>query len=442
MPPRPPSGDAPLAVLERKAAHKISLRLIPLLAVAYGIAYIDRINVSFAALQMNRDLHFNASVYGFGAGVFFLSYAVCEVPSNLLLLRFGARRWIARVMVTWGLIAAAMVFVSKPWEFCALRFLLGVAEAGFAPGVLYYFTLWFPQTERARAVSRYYLAIPISAMLMASISGPLLGLDGRLHFAGWQWLFLIEALPAIALGVLVFLVLPDGPADARWLSSEERTCVQNRILQEGSLASHRHTAVGETLRDPRIWTLGFFNLVTMTIGYSYTFSAPLLVKGLTGYSNSTVGLIVASISCGAAVAIIANGVFASGKRSPYFHIVMPTFVIILGCLGAGFFRTPAFVICSLALITIPHLANYSPLCAIATSFLEGKAAATGLAFMNSIGLVGGFIGPYYMGWMKDHAGSYQKGFPVLVVPCFVAVLLVLRLRQRTTSIPALAASTT
>jgi MFS transporter, ACS family, tartrate transporter len=442
MPAQQLSEDASAVVLERQTARKISLRLIPLLAVSYCIAYIDRVNVSFAALQMNRDLHFNASVYGFGAGVFFLSYAACEVPSNLLLLRFGPRRWIARVMVTWGLIAVAMVLVSRPWEFYVLRFLLGVAEAGFAPAVLYYFTLWFPQTERARAISRFYLAIPISGMFMASISGPLLGLDGRLHFAGWRWLFLLEALPAIALGILVFMILPDGPGDARWLSSEERTWVQNRIRQESNVASDRHTAIGETLRDSRIWTLGFFNLATMTTGYAYSLSAPLLIKDLTGYSNSVVGLIIASISFCVAVAIIANGAVASGKRSPYLHIVIPTFVIIFGCLGVGLFRAPALVICSLALIPIAHLANFSPLCAIATSFLEEKAAATGLALMSSIGLVGGFIGPYYMGLVKDHTGSYQKGFPFLAVPCFAAVLMILRLRRRTVSIRSLAPSTT
>jgi MFS transporter, ACS family, tartrate transporter len=296
MPPRQPSGDDSGAAFERQTARQISLRLIPLLAVSYCIAYIDRVNVSFAALQMNRDLHFSASVYGFGAGVFFLSYAACEVPSNLLLLRFGPRRWIARIMVTWGLIAAAMVLVSRPWEFYVLRFLLGVAEAGFAPAVLYYFTLWFPQTERARAISRFYLAIPISGMFMALISGPLLGLGGRLHFAGWQWLFLLEAFPAVALGILVLLILPDSPADARWLSSEALTWVQNRIQRESKIASDSRTAVGETLRDTRVWTLGFFELVTAATGYAYSLTAPLLIKGLTGYSNSVVGLIVASIS--------------------------------------------------------------------------------------------------------------------------------------------------
>jgi len=182
------------AELEEKTLRTVSLRLIPLLAVCYGVAYMDRVNVSFAALQMNRDLHFSASVYGFGAGVFFLSYALFEIPANLLLLRFGARRWIARIMVTWGLLAAGMIFVATPREFYVMRFLLGMAEAGFFPGVIYYLTLWFPREVLALTISRFYIMVPLSGILMGSISGPLLGLQGRLGIAGWQWLFLVEGL--------------------------------------------------------------------------------------------------------------------------------------------------------------------------------------------------------------------------------------------------------
>jgi MFS transporter, ACS family, tartrate transporter len=302
------------AEFARTTLRKISLRLIPLLAVCYAVAYIDRVNVSFAALQMNKDLHFSAAVYGFGAGVFFLSYAACEVPANLLLMRFGARRWIARIMVTWGFLASAMVLVTKPWEFYALRFLLGVAEAGFFPGVIYYLTLWFPQRERARAISRFYIAIPISSMLMASISGPLLGWQGRLGFAGWQWLFLVEAVPAVVLGIVVFMLLPDGPALAHWLAPEERTWVENSLKQEiGTDARLRRSSVGGALRDRRIWQLGFLLLVTSTGSYAYSLTAPLLIKEVTAFSNNRVGLIVTAIAFCTAVAVIANGTALSEK---------------------------------------------------------------------------------------------------------------------------------
>src|ERR1700761_5931344 len=206
----------------RSALRKASLRLLPLIAIGYGIAYMDRLNISFAALQMNLDLHFSASVYGFGAGLFFLSYAACEVPSNLLLVRFGARRWLARIMFTWGLLSIGMLFVKTPHQFYAMRFALGVAEAGFFPGIIYYLSRWFPARQRSRAISRFYIALPLSSVIMGSAAGALLHLQGRWSLAGWQWLFLIEGLPAIVLSIVFLLCLPDGPETAAWLNAEER----------------------------------------------------------------------------------------------------------------------------------------------------------------------------------------------------------------------------
>src|SRR5580693_3235588 len=218
----------------RSAQRKAAVHLLPLLAVGYGLAYMDRINISFASLQMNRDLHFSASVYGFGAGLFFIGYALCEVPSNLLLLRFGARRWIARIMFTWGLLAAAMLFVRTPLEFNVLRFLLGMAEAGFYPGVIFYLTLWFPARMRARAVSRFYVSLPLSSVVMGSLAGWLLGLGGKLGLAGWQWLFLLEGLPAAAFSIVILKMLPDSPAHARWLTPEEKTWLQDQLMLENA----------------------------------------------------------------------------------------------------------------------------------------------------------------------------------------------------------------
>src|ERR1700733_3717994 len=225
----PLTEEAREAAIGRSALRKASLRLLPLIGLGYGTAYMDRVNISFAALQMNRDLSFSATVYGFGAGLFFLSYAACEVPSNLLLCRLGARRWLARIMVSWGLVAMAMVFVRTPAQFYIARFILGVAEAGFFPGVIFYLTQWFPPEVRARSITRFYIAWPLSSAVMGALAGALMGLDGRLGLSGWQWLFAVEGLPAVILGVVFFFYLPDGPATARWLTEPERSAVLKRL---------------------------------------------------------------------------------------------------------------------------------------------------------------------------------------------------------------------
>ena len=428
------------ADLGQKTVHKISVRLIPLLAVCYGVYYMDRVNVGFAALQMNKDLHFTAAVYGFGAGVFFLGYAACEVPSNLLLARVGARKWIARIMVTWGLLAAAMVFVRRPWEFYTLRFLLGMAEAGFFPGVVYYLTLWFPQSQQARAFSRFYIAFPLSTVVTGLISGPLLGLQGRLGLAGWQWLFLVEALPAIVLGIVVFFILPDGPAAARWLSREEQARLIARLQEESKAkAAGCHDTMSRALRDVRVWMCGLFLIPTFAAAYSYSFTAPLVIKDITGYSNTRVGLITACISMCVAFAILLSGKLASSSVSPFVYIGGATALIILGCLGVGLFRAVPLVVCCMMLISACHNANLGPVLALAGSFLKNRGAAGGLALVNTVGIIGGFLGPYYMGLAKDFTGSYQLGFLGLALPCSFSLFLLTRLarnlRTNSSSLP-------
>ena len=429
--------EAPLSETDfaHKTYRRISFRLIPLLATCYGVAYIDRVNVSFAALQMNHDLRFSASVYGFGAGLFFLSYAACEIPANLMLLRFGARLWIARIMVSWGLISAAMVLVSKPWEFYVVRLLLGAAEAGFFPGAVYYLTVWFPHEARARAISSFYMAFPISAVLMASSSGFILDLNGHLGLAGWQWMFLIEAAPAVLLGFFVFGYLADGPADAGWLSVEERTWVTHQLESaSGKTAAVGHTTLKGALRDTRLWRISFFLIASFTAAYAYGFTAPLLIKEVTGYGNKTVGFIVASVYAFVALAIVGNGLIASRTKSPYLCIAVPATLVVLGCLGVGLFHKPALVICSLALINVFHNASYSPLLALVTSFLTKRAAAGGLALLSGLGILGGFLGPYYMGLAKGFFGSYQRGFFTLSIPTFAGLMLMLQLRKEVTAL--------
>src|SRR3984957_13523757 len=240
--------------LGRAALRKVSWRLIPLIALGYCVAYMDRVNISFAALQMNRDLHFNASIYGFGAGLFFVSYAACEVPSNLLLYRVGARRWFARIMFTWGLLAMGMLFVKTPVQFYVMRFLLGMAEAGFFPGVIFYLGQWFPQQMRARAISRFYIALPISQVLMGAIAGFLLGLQGKAGLAGWQWLFLLEGLPAIVLSIVLLIFLPCGPEEAKWLTEEERQWILHHLRPSSPVNGHS-IHIGRALLDRRVWQI-------------------------------------------------------------------------------------------------------------------------------------------------------------------------------------------
>src|SRR5450631_1187039 len=255
-----PSSDMEEAArLERigeSAQRKASWRLIPIIGIGYMLAYMDRINISFASLQMNKDLHFSASVYGFGAGLFFIGYALCEVPSNLLLLRFGARRWLARIMFTWGFLAAAMMFVRTPLEFNVLRLLLGVAEAGFFPGVLYCLMLWFPEKMRARAISRFYIALPLSSVVMGSLAGWLLGLGGKLGLAGWQWLFLVEGLPAVAFSLVILKMLPESPAKAVWLTADEKAWLDSQLKADSAKAHLKHdTGLFRVLFSPKVWMI-------------------------------------------------------------------------------------------------------------------------------------------------------------------------------------------
>jgi ACS family tartrate transporter-like MFS transporter len=410
----PPAGEDPGERVLRKAG----LRLLPLLGLGYGVAYIDRANVSFAALQMNRQLHFSASIYGLGAGLFFLGYSVFEVPSNILLLRFGARRWLARILLTWGALAAAMLLVKTPREFYLARFLLGMAEAGFFPGVIYYLAQWFPAEERARAVSRFYVAFPLGAAVMGGVAGAILRVDGRLGLAGWQWLFLMEGLPAVVLGCVFLRLLPDGPEDAPWLSAEERTWLANRLARErATVTAEAHTAHAvdpdggwpALVREPRFWQMSVFFLFMLTAGYAYTLSAPSILVQVTGWSAGDVGYLMAGFNLLAAAAMIVNAQHSDRTGERYLHVAVPFLLMGAGFAACGFSLLPWVAVPALALSTIAYSSTMGPQWAIPPSFLKGKAAARGIAAMNTIGMLGGFLGPYWMGWMKDWTGSYARG---------------------------------
>jgi MFS transporter, ACS family, tartrate transporter len=403
------------------AQRKASLRLLPVIGVGYGLSYMDRLNISFASLQMNHDLHFSASVYGFGAGLFFIGYALCEVPSNLMLLRFGAKRWLARIMLTWGLLAAAMMFVRTPLEFNVLRFLLGMAEAGFYPGVIYYLTLWFPLEMRARAVSRFYIALPLSSVAMGMVAGWLLGLSGKLGLSGWQWLFLLEGLPAAAFSLVIWKMLPDNPGKAAWLTAEEKAWLERKLKADSEKAHLGHSAgVTQALFSPKVWMMGAFFFCALTANYAYTFFAPAILQGATGWSTTHVGYLVACIGLAGAAAMLVNSAHSdrSGERSQ--HCIVPCLVMATGFLIASLASAPWLVVVALAATYLSFTAMLGPANAVPMKFLAGRAAAAGLAAMNTITMFSGFVGNYWMGVMKDYTGSYQAGLRGLVLPSLLA----------------------
>jgi MFS transporter, ACS family, tartrate transporter len=403
------------------AIRKASLRLLPVIGVGYCLAYMDRINISFASLQMNRDLHFSASVYGFGAGLFFIGYALCEVPSNLMLLRFGAKRWLARIMFTWGLLAAAMLFVRTPLEFNVLRFLLGVAEAGFFPGVIFYLTLWFPARVRARAVSRFYIALPLSSVVMGSVAGWLLGLGGKFGLSGWEWLFLLEGLPAAAFSLVILKMLPDKPAKAAWLTAEEKAWLEGQLKADGAKAHLGHSAgVMQALLEPKVWMIGAFFFFQMITSYAYSFSAPAILQGVTGWSVKNVGFLVACIGLAGAAGMLLNGAHSDRKGERAMHCIVPCVVMAAGYLTASYAKEPWLMVLALAASFTAQMSMQGPALAVPTQFLAGRAAAAGLAAMNTIAMFAGFIGPYWMGVMKDYTGNYDVGLRGLVLPSLLA----------------------
>jgi ACS family tartrate transporter-like MFS transporter len=405
----------------RSAQRKAAVHLLPLLAIGYGLSYMDRINISFASLQMNRDLHFSASVYGFGAGLFFIGYALCEVPSNLLLLRFGARRWLARIMFTWGLLAAATMFVRTPLEFNVLRFLLGMAEAGFYPGVIFYLTLWFPARMRARAVSRFYISLPLSSVVMGSLAGWLLGLGGKLGLAGWQWLFLVEGLPTAVFSLVILKMMPDGPARATWLTAEEKTWLEGQLKADGEKAHLGHSAgVAQALLEPKVWMIGAYFFFALLTSYAYGFSAPAILQGATGWSVTNVGYLVACFGLAGAAGMLVNSAHSDRRGERSLHCIVPCVVMAAGYLTASYAKEPWLVVAALAASFIAFMSMLGPANAVPMQFLAGRAAAAGIAAMNTITMFAGFVGPYWMGVIKDHTGNYDAGLRGLALPCLLA----------------------
>jgi MFS transporter, ACS family, tartrate transporter len=410
--------------------RKVTLRLIPFLFVLYIVAWLDRVNVGFAGLQMNADLGFSSAAFGFGSGVFFLGYCLFEVPSNLVLHRVGARRWISRIMISWGAISMAMMFVRTTPTFYVLRFLLGAAEAGFFPGVVYYLSHWYPEGQRARAIAAFMTAVPVSGAIGGPLSGALLSLNGLFGLAGWQWLFLVEALPAILLGVIVLVYLTDRPETADWLSSAEKDWLVSRLAAERT-GYNGAVPIGifAALTNPTIWQLGIIFLFAAIGFYGYSFWAPLVVKSLTGSSDLGVGMILGAISAVTIISMMLNGAHSDHTDERPLHVAVPLLISGAGFFGCALLRQPILAVFFLALVPIGHCAAYGPFWSMPTRFFAGAPAAAGVALVVTIANVGGFLGPTLIGALEDRAGVHRSAFVLLGTCAVIAALLALRLRQ-------------
>jgi ACS family tartrate transporter-like MFS transporter len=392
---------------------------------------MDRVNISYAALQMNHDLHLSNTVYGLGAGLYFLSYAACEVPSNLMLYRFGARRWLSRIMITWGVIAMAMIFVRTPMQFYIVRFLLGVAEAGFFPGIVYTIFQWYPAAMRARAVSRFYIAFPISTVVMGSLAGSLMSLQGRLSLAGWQWLFLVEALPAILLGIVFFLLLPDGPADAPWLTEPERFAILAAVAHD-TVAPPAHQSITPAFRDARVWLIGLVFLCVQAGNAVYSFFAPAIVKSVTGANIANTGFLLATLGVLGAASMLLASIYSDRSGQRHNHVLPYCLLMMAGFVACGLSMSPLIALPALAIVFCSYCAMQGPLWAIPAAFLSGRSAAAGIAAINMIGILGNFIGSYWMGFARDLTGNYQRGLLTMAAPMVAAAAIMLYLRRQTT----------
>lgn len=408
--------------------RKVGWRLLPLLFVCYIVAYLDRVNVGFAKLQMQGDLQFSEAVYGLGAGIFFLGYFFFEVPSNVVLHRVGARRWIARIMVTWGLLSAGTMFVSSPTAFYVIRFLLGAAEAGFFPGIILYLTYWYPAARRGKATALFLSAIPFAGILGGPISGWILqGMSGVNSWAGWQWLFLLQGLPTVALGVVVWGFLNDRVKDARWLTPDERALIERDIGAEH--AGKSESGILTALANPRVWLLALVYFAFVSGLYGISFWLPSIIKGLGITGVMDIGLVSAIPWAFGVVAMYLVARSADRRLEYRWHSAIAAVTGATGLvLSVVFHGNAVYAMTGLTLATMGIMATLPIFWSMPTAFLGGTAAAAGIAFINSFGNLSGFSAPYLIGIIKEATQSTDAGLYMLAALLIVGAVLVLLVR--------------
>lgn len=408
-----------------RIAGKVAWRLLPMMGLLYLVAYIDRTNIGFAALTMNADLGISATVFGWAAGIFFLGYMLFELPSNIIMEKVGARFWIARIMVSWGIVAGAMMFVQGSWSLIVLRFLLGIAEAGFFPGMILYLTYWFPARYRARYVAMFAIAMPLSSVIGSPVSALLLQMHGFLGLVGWQWLFLVEALPAILLGILVLRILPDGPKEADFLTPEEKTWLTNELEAERRhVRAHGHLGVAKVMVDWRIWVLIAIYFTQNVTSYGLSFFMPQIVKGL-GLTTLATGFVAAIPYAVAIVAMVLVGRSVDRTGDRRFHGFAVLSVVALGALIAAWFGTSLWSVVGLIMGAGMIYSIHPCFWPLPSEFLADTDRAAGIAVINSVGNLGGFLGPYAIGYLKDQTGGFSAGLVFVALMAFIAGVILL-----------------
>lgn len=412
----------------RKSAYrKNAFRLMPFLMLCYFCAYLDRVNVGFAKLQMMSDLQFSEAVYGLGAGIFFIGYFLCEVPSNIVLHKVGARRWIARIMITWGILSGCFAFVQTEWQFYTLRFLLGVAEAGLAPGLLLYLTYWFPSYRRARMTVLWFIAIPISGMIGGPLSGLIMDRMSGVHgWFGWQWMFVIEAIPTVLVGLLVLAVLKDSVQDANWLTQDEKNLVKQELAQDNQ-HKEGHASVKEFIADKRLWLLAGIYFCVVMGQYAITFWLPTLIRNSGISDNWHIGLLTSLPYMCAIVVMILAGRSGDHFQERRWHLIIPMCAGAIALTFATLFASnlTLSLIC-LCIAASGVLTASSLFWMLPTNFLGGVSAAAGIAAVNSFANLAGFCSPYLIGWVTTNTGSNAIGMFLITAVLIFGASLVLR----------------
>jgi MFS transporter, ACS family, tartrate transporter len=409
--------------IERRTIAKVSWRLLPLVALAYCIAYIDRSNISFAALTMNKDLGFSAYIYGWGAGIFFFGYFLFEIPSNLVLEKVGARIWIARIMITWGIISGLTAFIVGPKSFLVVRFLLGAAEAGFFPGMILYFTYWFPAEYRGRVISTLFVAQPLANALASIVSAAILEMDGILGIKGWQWIFIIEALPAVLLGLVIFSVMTDKPALADWLTEEERSWLQACIDGENRrVESAGRMTLTRALADSRVVALSLIYLMSVTANYGIVFFMPQIIKGI-GLSNMMTGLVSSVPYIIGTIGLIAWGWSSDRNQERRWHLIAASTLGAVGLAFAAWSGASYWALLGMSAATAGIYGSRAAFWPMPSIFLTGTAAAGAIALINATGNLGGYFGPFIVGWIKDSTNSFEAGLYFLAACSLMSAII-------------------
>jgi ACS family tartrate transporter-like MFS transporter len=417
-------------ISETDLYSKLTRRLIPFMFLLYIVSYLDRINVGFAALQLNAALRFDPAVFGLGAGIFFIGYFIFEIPSNLIMQRVGARVWIARILVTWGVISSAMMFVNGSVTFYFLRFLLGLAEAGFFPGMILYLTCWFPAEARGRAVARFMTATAMAGVVGGPVSGLLLRMDGIGGLAGWQWLFLMEGLPAVALGFVTLAYLPNDPKTAAWLSAEEKEWIEKKLAAERAhVLQHGHVSLRGALKSGRVWTLSFIYFSVIISFYGISLWLPQIVQSFSGMSDVMVGFVSAIPYLAATVGMVIVGRSSDSRGERQRHVAASAIVGTLGLAAAAFFKAPAAELAALTVAAVGIWGTLGPFWAMSSRILTGAAEAAGIALINSIGNLGGFAGPYLIGVVRSRTNSFTGALIVLALFPLAGAVVTLLLRS-------------